>query len=832
MKKSSANATSQRPDSIIRFPVGLRSADGPVISCENLCLAPAVDGVRALTPAPPLASLHPAPLRLLASTTLPQGGHASLFTTPSAAPDGRNKLYVDIDGRLSTVTDSSPLPFCAVPHGAGWIVMTAGGRQTITVDSQGTASVSMLSTASPDVALVAESAGTVSTLVPAMTFDNVDLSRDSPSLGDANGRKLSEAMVSAYSSIMTSASEAGAWLQPMVGRVRLLDASGHLLWSSEPVILGGGWQCCGLYSVTASKPSESSLSLPAFSVEAAVYRLRLRICSLGAFADTAATAEIRLTPQVHPVSPSLQAPYRITHPAQQQPVVTLAIPGATASMADDSASRALIMRRLADRIDSATCTASIAATSVNSTISCTERQSLAAARSALDSFLSKAPSAREPGSLLSAIAPPNSFIARTVVSAGDSVAWADITAIPAGLSLPHAAIVDSSLSEWSGTLRVTRSDGSAVTTLIGYPMMKPTALPPMVSVPDASAVKLEIWVEDVDNSTVSHASVGLTPCGRTDRALFISPTLEPVALTPWGNGDYPRAVASSAVSGRRHQGAIVSAAADAPVLPLGAVTLAAPVVALHPSVKSQSSWDFSRVRLYAFSPEGIFAVGLSSDRTRLNASMIDPRGVNAGCLTAFTSRGVVGLTPEGQLLAVAASRATALLSGVEATAIGWNAVTDSLWALRPDGSITDISLSSLSWSRLVTTQNMRSLRCDGRRPLLTSNSATYVPAIAPAADTDISWSCRLPVADRRARVLALRLVMAASSFTGNVTLTADCGDPAQSATLLRLDIDGEINAPVTARVMAPPFPFFTVGIRGRVSSDFRLNSASIYNINV
>ncbi|MDE6324365.1 MAG: hypothetical protein K2L85_09580 [Paramuribaculum sp.] len=821
--------------SIFRFPLRSISAEGHTVNCHNLQESPAAtDGISGLVPVGDLETAIDRELKPMAALTLPSGVRCTLLRSPDGVAPAA--LYVLAESGLTAIGEGLPEPLCAVADGEGWLVMTTAGR--LLVEAADTAgeqwNIRNPGTRPPDIRLSAVAAGDLSGQTPALTIKDIDLSRDTPSIPDSGLKSLSGSLVALYGSLCDRAAASKAWIQPVIARYRLLDSMGNAIFSSEPAIMSvNGWQCCGLLTAECTRSSENSLSVPPMTLQASMFTISMSIVSLGSYAIAADSVELLLTPQFHPTDTEAILPYRITRPASPTPALTTALPGATAFLADNSAARSRDLLRLTARFDKAAFRAAAFSTAVPATHSIgNDRQFPSATESAMIrralAITVNAASTTSIPSTLQAISPPHSFIARAAATAGDAVMWSDITILPGPASHPCCPqTAGSEETEWTGNLRVTMADGTSVDSLIGYPMPMPAGLPPLVSYPDPKAVRLDLWVNNIDTSTIHHAAVGLATSEDGIRAIAINPSLQPTPTTPWTGTGFPEAPASGTAAGLRFPGALVSARAEAPGHPLGALILTpTPVTAIFPSVKSQSSWDFTRAHFHALSPAGIFSIGISADRRKIASSLTDPRGVSSRDATAFTPSGIAALTDSLQLLLIRGSRTATLLDSISAHSVGWESRGNRLWLGSPSG-LCVISLDTLrSHTRSYPAPGCRICSL-GPELWIASAEKLAVAGVRPASSTSVKWSARIPVGKPR-RFRHACFVMAASRFYGTIRIRTDSGaGSGQSFPLLSLTVSGEINAPVIARMAATPRNFMTIDIEADVSPDFILSEITL-----
>lgn len=825
-----------KPSSAIRVPLRAISADGHTIRCHNILESPAsVDGVPGLIPVAATQTAIGRNLKPMAGLTLPSGVGCTLLRSPDASVPA--SLFVQTGSGLTAIGEGLSTPLCAVADGCGWLVMTAGGRLQIeSADSSGEEwDIRPLGTQPPDIRLAAVAAGELTGQTPPMTIRDVDFSRDAPYIPESGLDSLSGALLTLYGSLCDRATGNNAWIQPVIARYRLLDSAGNAIFTSEPALMTtDGWQCCETLTAECSKPADGTLAVPPMMLRASMFTIELSVVSLGAYASAADSIEICITPQIHPVETDALPPYRIVRAATASPALAIALPGTTASLADNSAARARDLIRIVARMDAACTRAAAFSTAVDSRheVRNATQQSFATETALIRRILARnVSSGSEPArsTLLQSVAPQHSFIARSVATAGDAVLWADITTLPGPASLPTTPHTSGNEeTEWTGNMRVTMADGTAVDTLIGYPMPMPAGLPPLVSYPDPKAVRIDIWINNIDSSAISHAGVDLTTSEDGSRAISLNPSLKPTPATPWDGTSFPEAPAAGFATGRRYPGALVSARADAPGYPLGALLLTpAPVAAVLPSVKSQSSWDFTRTHFHVFSPAGIFSVGLPADRSRIASSLTDPRGVCSSGLAVFTGSGIVALTDSRQLLRICGSRTTTILDSANAASIGWEATGNSLWLDTPEG-LRIISLDTFRHHTRGLPADRADLLSLGPKLWISTTDSLAAAGEKPAASTPVRWSARMAIGKPR-RLTYAGFIMAAGRFDGTIRIRTDAGaGAAQSFPILSLKVRGEINAPITARLIGTARGFITIDIEADVSPDFILSEITLY----
>lgn len=818
----------------IILPLAELSPRGNTISCSNLTVTPhTIDGMTRLTTASGLSVLILDPLTPLAATTLPDGTDAILLY--SKTDNLKMPVFVCTRSRLTRIGAVEGEPYCAVPDSDGWLMMTPAGQVSIKYSSGAELewTITAPSSTPPDISLTTNPRGEISQQITSLTLTDVDFSRDNSAIGSAGLKALTSALLEAYCTLSARAAESGTWIQPLLARFHLLNGDGKRLLSSSPQLLGHGWQCCDTLQWECTK-RDDSLVTPSSQLSASMFSIMLSVGSLGAFAGVAKSIEVTLTPQIHPIDLSAQAVARLVRPSTSTPGLSVALPGATASLASNIAllnSRIVALLPAVERVETSV-PVPTATNGAEFSIGNPLQRSVATEISAVTSALLKTSTtsaSHVSPSLIGQISPPHSFIARTATSSGDKVAWADITPLPALPPLPRqAAATEPCETEWTGSVMVTMASGAKLLTPIGYPMALPSSLPPLVVYPDPKAVQLDLWVENIDNGTVSHASVSLSSLSDGSGAFHLAPSLSPVELSPWENADFPRARTSGLALGLRQCGAVVCAATSNPGTPLSATVITqSPVVALQPAVKSQSSWDFTRTYLYAFSPEGIFAVAFGGKNSTPASSLIASHPVKSPSSVCRTDSGVAALSSSGLLLMVTASRVRTVLSGLSASSLAWHAPTNRIWALIPDGSIRCIDADTGNSTFLRPTASVERLHSVAGHLFARTPDALLHPVDSPTATTAIEWASRVPL-HKSLRAQALVVEMSASHFSGTISLRTDSGTgSANSLPLVTLSIDGPVNAPVIVRLNSRLSGFVTLSISGDASADFSLTHFKI-----
>lgn len=215
-------------------------------------------------------------------------------------------------------------------------------------------------------------------------------------------------------------------------------------------------------------------------------------------------------------------------------------------------------------------------------------------------------------------------------------------------------------------------------------------------------------------------------------------------------------------------------------------------VALTPSVRSKSSWDFGRVHYYAFTPVGIHALALASSGESLQATEIDARGVANGDLVSVGERGVIAYSGD-RLLRVAGSSVETLAEVAGVERLGCDPEHGEIWVGGSWG--TRIYGSDLPRWRSAG-MNVDAFGGVGTRGLLVSAGGKAYHAMRGSGSVYAKWRGWISIPAGK-RVDGLELRMSGGSFDGWVTLRSISG-----ATISRYRLSGEAHG-LSVRVAAP-----------------------------
>lgn len=813
------------------------SASGSVSRCMGL-RETTIDGRNVLAVSPRLeAAVSGRHLPLAAFYDEEGREHILMHTT-----NPRHGLTVWSQGESSEIAmdvDAS----CALAVSGGFVVMTSRGPARLTRDAErGWCFVEHYSCPA-EVRLTAERVGGLSAQTHPMSLSGTDFTRLAARLSEAGEKKLTAELTEAYHNLAASAAGSGNWIQPIQARYRLIGRSGEILYSSAPMAMcPDGWQAESEVSVVCSKSGNDTLEVPRIILSVNAFRIKVDVSaeSLARMRRSGVQSiEVLATPQIHPFDAAATAYSRISREATDAPALSVTIPGARTGFAAQNGVRLSRFIYLEHLIDSAAeRIALIDLDSIAGSIQCQrsdartpeeeyaalERIIEADRKSSFDTVDSSA-------EFLSEISSPHSFTAATVAVSGDTVVWGDITPVAARSVSIEDFTTDFIADPYEGVLVIKRTDGSRRVMAVSGEAM-PTAWAPQVSFPEAGVMELELYLRSKSGAAGRYGAVSLTPGGNGRRSVRLNNNLESTPLEEW-YGTLPEA--DDTPAGERRPGALVTCLLSQPLLPMAALECShSPVRAIHPALRSRSSWDFSRARFYALTADAIHAVSISPQRVSISASAMDARGVDAGSTSVYTPLGVMALH-RGNLLKISGSGVDTIASGIDFSQLAWDDEWQSLWLLGDNGDMRMLDPKTLRWTDIASPANFEVISTVGNRLWLTDFDDLYRPETRAeqceaTMRRNISWHSDIELPDATA-VNAIELRMSASSANLTITVAAHPGPAMRpEVQLMKVRLQGRLTAPFIGRFPALRRPFLSISISGTCEPDFLLHSVMFKTI--
>ena len=659
------------------------------------------------------------------------------------------------------------------------------------------------------VRMVARVAGRMQRQTSAFTPSEGDPGRRQ-GMSDKDVASLSDMLGTAYCGLVAEAAENGMMLQPVACGYRLIGADGSVLYESGVGFVGAreGMQLCGVFCPGLTRRSPTDFTIADFAMEAEAYALEAEVPAYGADSGVA-EVEIYVGEQLHPVDPDGLAEVRIDGAEGNNPTVRLALPGATTALTPNlrsMTSKAMMLSgcgmgwmRVAARIK--------AGEARVVRVDDAARGDVAVSRRLNDRVTAQAEEAAKhtmtaEERLLSAVGTPCGFRAERCVRSGDTAVMSGITTVRfEGVSPLEMVVAGEGDDLIELRASVTSRDGAEVvreavmrgdfstiarSAVVGYP----------------SGDMSELHIEAVCGGVSKYFSAMLVPSADMSRSLHITTGLAAAAPErreevrgeeederEHMDGGEERGSGAARGRERRAGNALVAVAGDR----IAACLLGAGVEVADMAIadRSRTTWDSSRCHLYAAASDGIYGVSVDMDSERIAATSLS------------------GVRVTGSLTPAREGYYAATGSGVVAIAGGCvKAIGGGRWMLaRIDPSsglplMTDVS---------------------GRSFLVDDDGTEYMAD--PARQGEAEWRAGVELEEGE-RVCGAELRLRASSFDGVVEIAA--GGRRRMQTVSRWRIRGPIRGVLRLKgVVCPSRPYVELRLKGRVSADMRLRSATV-----
>jgi len=249
------------------------------------------------------------------------------------------------------------------------------------------------------------------------------------------------------------------------------------------------------------------------------------------------------------------------------------------------------------------------------------------------------------------------------------------------------------------------------------------------------------------------------------------------------------------------------------------------ICALVELPNGSGSWDFSRYRFLAGGECGIRVVTLAGSAGVHGVRRLTGRPVGSGaamCRASLPDGECVLAVAGGDLVKVGASRVETLACAVGDVLPGYCAATDEIWLTGSGGCRRiwregkRIEMSVVEWPFVAG--GVRPVMWSGRL-FLAGSGGLYDAGVETGANCGrMHLRLRYDLGMSSVRLSGLRFNVFASAFSGRLALYADRGTRVAEP-LLRLDVDGALNAPVTVATPRVLRRFCEVEVDGECATD-------------
>ncbi|MDE6652376.1 MAG: hypothetical protein K2K08_08235, partial [Paramuribaculum sp.] len=270
---------------------------------------------------------------------IPDFTHTALLRTPRIILTATNSTITIYSADspypvLLSATLPSP-PLCALDCGDTVIVMTSTAQRFI-VCTQGQWTLIPEETMVPVVSFYAEPQGILQAATVSFASSRGTSLSNGIMPGSALQRKITSALIGAYTSLTDAAREGGLFLQPIVARCLFLDAQGAIVAVTIPQIVGlpDLWQAVSPISTSVTKRSDTDFTISPFVVSATPWKLHLDLSMLSTHPHFSRITSVKvlITAPVDFLDSKARSPLRFSGVHGNSPGCTAAVPGATVAL--------------------------------------------------------------------------------------------------------------------------------------------------------------------------------------------------------------------------------------------------------------------------------------------------------------------------------------------------------------------------------------------------------------------------------------------------------------------------------------------------------------------
>ncbi len=693
-------------------------------------------------------------------------------------------------------------------------------------------------------ALVAEDCDKVTVFGGDVALYKTEYDRFDTALGYTDATSLTRDALTTYKLMDATVRDAGHYLQPMLGFYRLLDGEGGEIYRSCPVALAPS---CGLNLISHVTATAANGRLSLYTLDAVPYTVKLRLncdptdTDAQALLRSAATVEVCLSPQMHPLEWTGRVENRVEINSDGDMRVTFSLPGNTIGLNSRPEAMADTVVHLLCRLDNAVTVsaqlpvASLSFSAAGDTVEVSrtsvddaEAESASIARLKAQKV---AATDEATASLAERIAAPHTFTAAAGATNGQTVLWAGLTprlfdGYRCAEMARSVAVAPSSLfaateiaSDGGVTERViARDDISPVT---------PTSFGPLLCYPLCSATRLTVGV--TVGGKRRELDVPLRTAPGCSYAFWLNPTVQPVALpAEFATGDEP----GDCRADIRYPGAIATARVQAPLRPVASASASSgTVTAVLPATRTTAGWNFAHSRFYLFGTSGAAAVSVNSQLIPGTPVMLHEGAPDGECAPFRVPDGQVYAVCGGNLTRFDGARPATAVTGVRMA--GYCAPFEEMWVLTDDGELRVYTADLKAWYTR-TFPDVAALHTSGGTLLVSDADGCLLDASREefAAPVPVAWESyrRVPLRRGPGRLLPLRLAETAVAISGSAVKGAvgiSGGGGLRQATLVQYDIDGEVASPIVGHLVAPRLDYVSLRLEADVSADFAFRSFTI-----
>lgn len=805
------------------------SSKGLTTLCHNLRQTLSPTGIPQLTPVGQLSVLASGSWRPLAMMQPALG--VNLLIVASGLTLG----YIDLTPKPDPLSsaDSAPIEIavmrseirCAVTDGSRLTVMTATGAYTADYDVVSAAWSHADISEFPVLSLIAEPLSDAESTVAPRRL-SCEYSAGMNFITSLDMRNISADLARAYRDVCAQAAASGSFCAPAFCRYRLIGHHGETLYDSPAVLLGAPDSTRQTASLTLH--SADRRNLEAYTLSAPRWRLRVASSKPVAkrVADYVSRIEILATPQFHPFDPAGLASLTVVPPSAKTDFARVTLQGASKAISsDNSLPAATRLRRAVSALPSLEkVVAVIHAPFGSSSIDLKPQIDAVSANVDDDCRLIERAMTAEVSPVdptEARLGPPHEFSATCCSSASGFDLWGDLTALRFD-GYPAEAFAASLAAEgaWHAAVTVSFSNGDERVVALSQGLSgAPLTFSPVISYPSADAVSMTITVSA--GGEVRRSVLPLTPDPSGRHALYVSPSMQSFSLSDTLSS-FVQPLAVSVPLRLPSYVALASKRSPSHLLAVDSLGDCF-VMALRPCCRSQSAWDYNRIRFSAFTSSGIYTVNSSRNRSGVISSLLVDNAVLASPAAVTEVGGRLIAVASTRLVEVGPTRVRTLADGIDAASLAYSPSFRELWA--SDGSETKVI--NLDDNTFATRTEAFDCEAVGSY-VLVGGSLVDLSIESPRESTYIRWVTAVDLPLGYTRFVRASVDMkGAWQSEGEFAVHRLNGATAEPSPSMSVRISGELRSPFVRQVAALPARRLGLSVQGRVSPSTLFSSTSI-----
>lgn len=721
-------------------------------------------------------------------------------------------------------------------------VVACVGNGTLMMEREDSGRLSVIADSHADwhgVSITAEEMTPLNMSVEGMTLNASYNPGDTVS--GADRAKLSAMVKAAYEDLYARASATGYFFEPVLARAVIYDKDGNRLWRGPEVLVSAPVKT--LSDGRVMLPMESASQTQGCHIEIPMYRLRVRTSAMveRLCVERATSLCVEIAPCFHSWTSdvnSATSEVTVMRTGTSDRVCSVAFPGADRGLSvfEPGRNSRLIgaaLRCFDDLSVSIKAADNPYEHGVDIEIGAYGMPALKDTYAAMSRALNDCNWNPDRNDMRRhRLNVPHRFTSAHAVSTPAGVAYGAPGAILYEGYSPtdYASAINENSGAWKSLTTVTYSDGSVSRRVSRGETNRPTALNPLITYPDSSAVSIKVEIADEEGKELPQLwLVTLTPDETGCRAIGLLQNL--AERTPSGRGNaWADTVCSQSRPVITLGNVVAIASPENPFNICSCVDISAEVTTVSAGMSNGGAWDFGRTRFYVFSPDRVTLVNVSSELSAIATTTLASVGIRTKSSVVATDIGeTFFLGNTGTLYRIKGSTVMAMAKLPDwVDCLGFDVADNRLQAaattgmgivyhVRPADGTVDMTSTSpgpmdtmlrTGGCLLAATQNC-GLVDMSLRNRQTPEDGTEVKLILDCDSNGYAVQCRMS---------GVIWPIASSQFEGRITIARKY-ITCRHAETTDIRVSGRLASPIAIPMMARPFNGVHLEISGKASAD-------------